>query len=245
VSMQTAPSSPTPKPVSQVWRPDLTRLPPLTRSHRLFRRFIKWLCRVVIFVCTRATVRGLENYPRQGPALVVINHLGDPDAVLALAYLPEFPEVIGKIELRDIFILRLVMDALGILWVHRGQPDRKAVSAALEAFRQGRRVIIAPEGRESVTGALEPGTVGAAFLALKANVPVVPITITGTEFRRIENNLKKLRRTPVTLTVGQPFVLPKQAGRHEGLREGTRLIMERLARQLPPEYRGVYSYVEK
>ena len=241
MSTQTAPSSPTPKPVSQVWRPDLTRLPPLTRSRRLFRRFIKWLCRVVIFVCTRATVSGLENYPRQGPALVVINHLGDPDAVLALAYLPEFPEVIGKIELRDIFILRLVMDALGILWVHRGQPDRKAVSAALEAFRQGRRVIIAPEGRESVTGALERGTDGAAFLALKADVPVVPITITGTEFRRVENNLKKLRRTPVTLTVGQPFVLPKQADRHEGLQEGTRFIMERLARQLPPEYRGVYS----
>jgi 1-acyl-sn-glycerol-3-phosphate acyltransferase len=210
---------------------------------------IKWLCRVVIFVCTRATVRGLENYPCQGPALVVINHLGDPDAVLALAHLPEFPEVIGKIELRDIFILRLVMDALGILWVHRGQPDRKAISAALEAFRQGRRVIIAPEGRESVTGALEPGMDGAAFLALKAGVPIVPVTITGTEFRRIENNLKKLRRTPVTLTVGPPFVLPKQVDRREGpalsraegLREGTRLIMETLARQLPPEYRGVYS----
>lgn len=247
--MQTASSSPTPKPVSQVWQPDLTRLPPLTRSRRLFRRFIKWLCRVVILTCTRVTVSGLENYPSQGPALVVINHLGDPDAVLALAYLPEFPEVISKIELRDIIILRLVMDALGILWVHRGQPDRRAVSAALEAFRQERRVIIAPEGRESVTGALEPGTDGAAFLALKGNVPVVPVTITGTEFRRVENNLKKLRRTPVTLTVGQPFVLQKQADHHEGpalsraeeLREGTRLIMETLARQLPPEYRGVYS----
>jgi 1-acyl-sn-glycerol-3-phosphate acyltransferase len=251
--MQTTPSSPTPKPVSQVWRPDLTRLPPLTRSRRLFRRFIKWLCQVAIFVCTRATVSGLENYPCQGPALVVINHLGDPDAILVLACLPEFPEVIGKIELRDILILRLVMDALGILWVHRGQPDRRAISAALEAFRQGRRVIIAPEGRESVTGALEPGMDGAAFLALKADMPIVPVTITGTEFRRIENNLKKLRRTPVTLTVGQPFVLPKQADRHEGpalsraegLREGTRLIMETLARQLPPEYRGVYSYVKE
>jgi 1-acyl-sn-glycerol-3-phosphate acyltransferase len=238
------PSSPTPKPVSEVWQPELTRLPPLTWSRRLFRRFIQGLCRVVITVCTRASVHGLENYPRQGSALVVINHLGDPDAVLVLAYLPEFPEVIGKIELRDIPILRLVTDGLGILWVHRGQPDRKAITAALEAFRQGRRVIIAPEARESVTGALEPGTDGAAFLALKAGVPVVPITITGSEHRRIENNLKKLRRSPVSLTVGQPFVLPRQADRHQTLREGTRLIMESLARQLPPEYRGVYAYFE-
>ncbi len=239
-----APSSPTPKPISEVWRPDLTRLPALTRGRRLFRRFLQLLCRVVVFVCIKATIHGLENYPRRGPALIVINHLGDPDAVLALAVLPDFPEVIGKIELRDIPVLRLVTDMLGVIWVHRGQPDRRAISAVLEAFRQGRRVIIAPEGRESVSGALEEGTEGAAFLALRAGVPVVPVTITGSEFRRIENNLKKLRRTPVKLQVGKPFVLPQQAREKDALQEGTRLIMETLARQLPPEYRGVYAYVE-
>ena len=244
MSTPRVPSSPTPKPISEVRRPDLTRLPALTRGRRFFRRFIQLLCRVVIFVCTKATINGLENYPRRGPALVVINHLGDPDAVLALAVLPDFPEVIGKIELRDIPVLRLVTDMLGVIWVHRGQPDRRAISAALEAFRQGRRVIIAPEGRESVSGALEAGTEGAAFLALRAGVPVVPVTITGSEFRRIENNLKKLRRTPVTLEVGKSFVLPQQARGQDALREGTRLIMEALARQLPPEYRGVYAYVE-
>ena len=244
MSTPRTPSSPTPKPISEVWRPDLTRLPALTRGRRLFRRFIQHLCRGVVFVCTKATIHGLRNYPRSGPALVVINHLGDPDAVLVLAALPDFPEVIGKIELRNIPVLRLVTDMLGIIWVHRGQPDRRAVSAALEAFHQGRHVIIAPEGRESVSGALEAGTEGAAFLALRSGVPVVPITITGSEFRCIENNLKKLHRTPVTLRVGRPFVLPQPARGKEALQEGTRLIMEALARQLPPEYRGVYAYVE-
>lgn len=238
-----APSSPTPKPVSKVWQPELTRLPLLTGSRRLFRGFIQRLCRAVILACTRVSVRGVEYYPRHAPALVVINHLGDADAVLVLSYLPEFPEAIGKIELRAIFVLRLVMDGLGIIWVHRGQSDRKAIAAALEAFHLGRRVLIAPEARESVTGALETGTQGAAFLALKAGVPVVPVTVTGTENWRVYGNLKRLRRTAVTLTVGQPFVLPQVANRHEALQEGTRLIMETLARQLPPAYRGVYSYV--
>jgi 1-acyl-sn-glycerol-3-phosphate acyltransferase len=89
------------------------------------------------------------------------------------------------------------------------------------------------------------GTEGAAYLAIKAGVPVVPVTITGSEFRRIENNLKKLRRTPVTVTVGKPFVLPQESRRQDALRKGTRLIMETLARQLPPEYRGVYAVVEE
>jgi 1-acyl-sn-glycerol-3-phosphate acyltransferase len=202
------------------------------------------LCRIVVFVCTKTTICGLENYPRSGPALVVMNHLGDPDAVLVMAALPDYPEVIGKIELRDIPMLRLLGDMLGIIWVHRGQPDRGALSAALEAFFHGRRIIIAPEGRESVTGALEIGTEGAAFLALKSRVPVVPITITGSEFRRIENNLKKLRRTPVMVIVGKPFFLSQQRRGQDALQEGTRLIMETLAHQLPPEYRGVYAYVE-
>jgi 1-acyl-sn-glycerol-3-phosphate acyltransferase len=216
----------------------------LTRGRRFFRHFIKLVCRAMIAICTRAEVDGMENYPRSGPALVVINHLGDPDSVLVLAALPDFPEIIGKIELRSILRLRMIMDALGIIWIHRGQSDRRAISAALDAFRQGKRVIIAPEGRQSLTGALETGTDGAAFLALKAGVPIVPVTITGTENERIYGNLKKLRRAPVTLRVGMPFVLPPQTDRHETLREGTRLIMETLACQLPPEYRGVYGYIK-
>jgi 1-acyl-sn-glycerol-3-phosphate acyltransferase len=244
VSMPIVPSSQTPKPRSKIWLPDLIRLPELTRSRRLFRRFFQLVCRVVVFVCTKTTIRGRENYPSRGPALVVINHLGDPDAVLVMAALPDFPEVIGKIELREIAVLRWLADMLGIIWVHRGQPDRRAISAALEAFRQGRCILIAPEGRESVSGALEAGTEGAAFLALASGVPVVPVTITGSEFRRIENSLKKLRRSMATVTVGKPFVLPLQKQDQDALQEGTRIIMETLACQLPPEFRGVYTYVK-
>ena len=187
----------------------------------------------------------MENYPSHGPALVVINHLGDPDALLVIGALPYFPEVFVKIELRDITILRWLGDLLGVIWVHRGQPDRRAISAALEAFRDGRMVLIAPEGRESLTGSLEAGTEGAAFLTLEAGVPVVPVTLTGSEGRRIENNLKRFHRSPVTVTIGKPFNLPIQKKDPDAHKEGTRLIMESLARQLPPEFRGFYDYVKE
>jgi 1-acyl-sn-glycerol-3-phosphate acyltransferase len=242
--MLTPPSSPTEKPVSRVWQPRLVRLPHLSRTRRLFRRLIKFLCRLLTAACTRCEVRGMENYPRQGAALVVINHLGDADAVLLLAALPDFPEVIGKIELRGIPPLRWVMDGLGVIYIHRGQPDRRALAAALEALRQGRKVIIAPEGRESLTGALEPGTAGAAFLALKAGAALIPIALTGSENWRVYGNLKRLRRTRVTLTVGEPFVLGRQAPGSGALAAGTRQIMESLARLLPVEYRGAYSHVK-
>jgi 1-acyl-sn-glycerol-3-phosphate acyltransferase len=245
VSTPIMPSSPTPKPISDIWRPDLTRLPVLTGWRRIFRAFIKFVCRGVVFICTRTTISGLENYPRNGPALIVINHLGDPDAVLVLAALPDFPEVIGKIELRSIPILCQVMDMLGVIWIHRGRPDRRAISVALDALQNGRRIIIAPEGRESTNGALEKGTQGAAFLALKSGVPVVPVTITGSEFRIIENGLKKFQRKPVSVKVGKGYTLQPSDAHQDSLEVGTRLIMESLARQLPPRYRGVYAYLEE
>jgi 1-acyl-sn-glycerol-3-phosphate acyltransferase len=91
---------------------------------------------------------------------------------------------------------------------------------------------------------LEGGTEGAAFLARKAKVPIVPIAITGTENWRIYGNMKRFRRTEVTMTIGDPFILPESEDRRSALEEGTRLIMEALARLLPLEYRGIYSYVE-
>ncbi|MDI6768497.1 MAG: lysophospholipid acyltransferase family protein [Anaerolineales bacterium] len=249
------------KPVSEVWRPELTRLPRLTWGRRLFRGFIRALARCLVFAGSKATVSGLENFPKKGPALVVINHLGDADGVLGLAFWPAFTDALAKIELFDLPVLGWIIDTLGVIWVHRGRPDKRALSAALDGLQSGRIIMIAPEARESVIGALEEGTRGAAFLALKANVPIVPVTVTGTENERIYGNLKRLRRTPVTLRVGKPFVLPKlalsrspersegsaegQANRHEALRQATRLIMEALAGQLPPEYRGVYNYVDR
>jgi len=215
----------------------------LKAGQRFFRWWIRGFVRLIVFLLTRARVKGLERFPRSGPALVVINHLGDADGVLGIAFWPVFTDPFAKIELFELPILGWIIEKYGVIWVHRGRPDRRAISAALEGLRMGRIISIAPEGRESPIGALEGGTEGAAFLAWKANVPIVPVAITGTENWRIYGNMKKLRRTDVTLTVGEPFQLPAESDRKKALEEGTRRIMEELARLLPAQYRGIYAYV--
>lgn len=89
--MPPAPSIP-PKPVSEIWRPELTRLPALKASQRFFRWWIRELVRLIVFLFTRAKVQGLEKFPLTGPALVVINHLGDADGVLGIAFWPVFTD---------------------------------------------------------------------------------------------------------------------------------------------------------
>jgi 1-acyl-sn-glycerol-3-phosphate acyltransferase len=244
-----------------------TRLPRLSVWRRLGRFLLRGLAWLLIRLFTRPRVNGLEHFPRQGPALIVTNHLGGADAVLGMVFLPLPADALAKIGLYAQFpLLGWLMEWYGVIWVHPGQPDRQALRVALQALEQGRLVAIAPEGRESLTGALEEGTGGAAYLAIKADVPLVPVTYTCTEDWRVFGNMKRLRRTDVSLTVGPVFRLPTisdptltskrrtlsppSPGRRnarergewkEAIRQGTQTIMRHLARQLPPEYRGVYT----
>lgn len=229
-----------PKPRSAALRSELTRLPRLTFRRNLLRRLLRSLARLMVAVLMKPRVTGLENVPKKGPALIVINHLGDADVLLGLSFLPRPVEAMAKLELYDMAILGKLLDWFGVIWVHRGSPDRNALRAALEAFSQGRLVGLAPEGRQSVTGGLEGGTGGAAYLALKGEVPVVPIALTGTENARVYSNMKRFRRTPVSMQVAEPFRLDPAAGLRAGVREGTERIMSRLAEMLPEAYRGVY-----
>lgn len=246
VAIMDSPQSGAPKPQSEVLRSEITQLPLLTLWRRLFRIFVNGLARILVWILTKTEVSGLENLPPGGPALIVSNHLGDADVVVGVAYTPVMVEAVAKAELFDFPFLGWLMDTYGVIWVHRGRPDRKALRVCLEALAQGRMIAIAPEGRESLTGALEPGVGGAAYLALKSDAPVVPVTFTGTQNERILGNLKRLQRTAITLTVGPPFKLEKLADLRASIRVGTETIMKTLAGQLPASYRGVYrSYVEE
>jgi 1-acyl-sn-glycerol-3-phosphate acyltransferase len=219
--MQAQPSSPEPKPVTDWWRPDLVTLPKLTLWRRVFRILARGLAKLLVFVTMNAKVSGLENFPHNGPALVVIDGM-------------------GKIELNEHPLAGPMLRAYGVIWVHRGRPDRRAIRAALDGLSQGRFITLAPEGRQTLIGGLEEGNEGAAFLAMKSGAPIVPVAMTGTENEAIYNR-KWWKRARVTLSVGKPFYLKEYEDRQRMLREGTQQIMQSLAELLPESYRGNYS----
>lgn len=232
------------KPVTERYRPEITRLPRLTPWRRAVRWFLVRLVRLVVRLLTRVRLSGTENTPAQGPVLVVSNHLGDADLVLGLAFATRPLDAVSKADLYDYPVLGWLMDLYGVIWVHRGQPDRRALRAVLEGLAEGRMIAIAPEGRESVTGKLEEGTHGAAYLALKSGAPILPVTFTGTENRNVYGSIRRLRRAEISLTVGKPFHLEASGDWRAAVEQGTERIMRALAEQLPPEYRGVYRTEE-
>lgn len=235
-------SSLPPKPVTDVWRPELVSLPKMTAARCAFRAFGQGLAKLITKVCLNVTVEGRENFPKAGPLLVVINHIGDSDLPVLISVLPSPPDALGKIELYELPILGKMIDWYGVIWLHRGRSDIRALRAALDGFAEGRIIVIAPEGRYSVTGALEEGNGGAAFLAYKSGAPILPIAITGTENENVYGHLRRFRRARVHVKVGKMFGLTSQAlGRQEAVDQGTHQIMAELAALLPEKYRGAYS----
>ena len=231
-----------PKPISRIWRPELVRLPKMTRARIIFRAFAHGFIKLVAGICVKVTAEGLEDFPAQGPLLVVINHLGDADTPALISSLPVTPDALGGIELYDLPILGKLMDWYGIIWLHRGRSDTKALRAALDGLAEGRIIVIAPEGRYSLTGALEKGTGGAAFLAYRSGAPVLPVAITGTENDSVYGHLKRFRRAAVHIKAGAIIRLSGQAeNRQAAVELGTQQIMQALADLLPEKYRGAYS----
>jgi 1-acyl-sn-glycerol-3-phosphate acyltransferase len=206
--------------------------------YRVFKRLVI----VLLNVFTHWEVEGEENLPPGGPLLLVFNHLAWWDAPLAMAVLPYEITGIALKDLQRVPVTGQLLAMGKVIWVDRGRYDREALRQALAMLREGEVLAIAPEGRMSVTGALERGKTGPVFIARKADVPILPVAVTGTE--KVLQELRRLRRPHLKLVIGQVFRLPEDRqyeSRREWRQADADFIMERLAELLPPAYRGVYA----
>lgn len=210
----------------------------IPRKTAALRAVIHFLMRRI----ARLEVVGAGNLPRHGPALLVFNQLSLLDTPL-MTMLGGRRDVTGLVarDYRDNPFYRFVLEWGGSIWLRRSAPHHTALKQALEALSRGWLVAISPEGRRSPTGALIRARRGAAFLARRSGVPIVPVAITNTH--RVTTSLLRLRRARVTVRIGRPFRLPEDGTSPGGEQLGsdTDAIMRRLAALLPPEYRGVYE----
>lgn len=191
----------------------------------------------------RIEVRGLEHLP-QGNAIIAANHLGRLDTAVLMAVIDREDIIMPIAEkYKNHPIFGALGRAANGIWLNRFEADYSALRQILERMERGGLLVIAPEGTRSKTEALQEGKMGVAFLAAKSGYPVIPVAVTGTEDRLIVQNLKRLRRSRITATAGEPFTIeiPKGKGREEAMRKATDEIMCRIGAMLPEKYRGVYA----
>jgi len=189
------------------------------------------------------TVEGLENVPRSGPVLVVANHCSNFDPpFLGWAVGHRTGRILhfmAKEEMRTWPVVGFLARNAGVFFVRRGEGDRGAQRLALQLLEDGALVGIFPEGTRSLDGRLSEGRAGAALLAMRTGVPVLPVGIAGTH-RIFPGRSRWPHRSRVTIRVGEPFQLPVVSDGldRQALRQGTDRMMRAIAALVPAEQRG-------
>jgi 1-acyl-sn-glycerol-3-phosphate acyltransferase len=189
-------------------------------------------------------LQNMDRIPSGGGCLAVSNHLGRLDAILAIV-LSDRDDIILMIaeKYRAYWFWRWMVRKLDALWLDRYNPDIRALREVQKRLKAGQIAAIAPEGTRSPSAQLQPGKPGVAYLAAKTGVPIIPMSIVGTEDKEVVRRLRRFRRLDITIRTGEPFSLPPmpRQNRDEFLQQSTEEIMCRIAALLPPLYRGVYA----
>ena len=198
--------------------------------------------RVLFKLATRWRVRGRENVPNEGPLLIVANHINLTDPILLAVSLDRRVIFIAKEELfRSRFSSYFLGRGFGVFPINRGRIDKKALRQANQVLADGQVLVMFPEGTRSENTQLQSAFSGSALIAIRRGVPILPVGIFGTE--KIKGIAWLLHRPQVTVNIGHPFYLPPVKGKlaKTELAELTNFIMRRIAKLLPPEYRGNYA----
>lgn len=207
-------------------------------------RVIVTFCRYFVLpLYATVEVEGLEKMPRQGPLILVSNHLNDGDPGIFSVVLPRPIAFMAKAELFGYPVMKQFMDVFGFP-VRRDEADLSALRRAQEILREGRVIGLFPEGRRSGAAArLIEARPGAALIALRTGAAVLPVAITGSQRLGMPGVFfHPLRRDRVHVRIGDPFFLAKPDRLNsEAAARGTETIMARIAALLPAENRGYYG----
>lgn len=207
---------------------------------RLGRRFMRTLGALLLWRSTiKVTATGLENIPRSGPTILLFNHLSQVDPPL-VGGIFDFRDLtaIGKDELRTSLLTGWMVYLWQAITVKRGELDMVAMRRALYVLEHTNDLLlVAPEGHRNKT--LSEPKEGFLLLAAKTGAVMVPAGVSGTQ--HFKSNIKRLRRTPVTINYGRPVRLKGKVSRKD-YKAAAAEVMYLLAQHIAdPSLRGVYA----
>ncbi|MBM3842355.1 MAG: 1-acyl-sn-glycerol-3-phosphate acyltransferase [Verrucomicrobia bacterium] len=195
-----------------------------------------WL-KVTYEMCFRGEVSGLEHVPARGGFLLAANHASFIDPPMIGCQLPRQIAYFARKTLWKGGFSSWWLDAVGTIPVDRdGGQDVSAIKRVLRALRDERGLILFPEGTRTPDGQLQAAKAGVGFIAVKTQVPVVPVRIFGSHEAFGRDRPLRLG-TPVSVVFGAP-ILPAayddpRAGKERAQVASDR-IMAHIARLTPP-----------
>jgi len=165
----------------------------------LWARMLLWLAN------TRVDVIGGQNVLPDKPQIFMANHQSDFDILIVLAHIPGQFRWIAKKELFKIPVFGKAMRNAGYIEIDRQNHEKalKSLDEAAEKIREGKSVVTFPEGTRSRDRKIKPFKQGMFHLAIRAGVPIVPISILGAHEIMPKRSLK-VRPGKITMIIDRP-----------------------------------------
>ena len=196
----------------------------------------------------RPWVRGVENVPSSGAAILASNHLSFSDSIFLPLQCPRPVVFLAKSEYftgRGLkgWLVKIFLKSTGQLPIDRsgGKASEAALNTGLGVLEQGQLLGIYPEGTRSPDGRLYRGRTGIARMVLEAKVPVIPVAMIDTEkVQPIGKRLPRVRR------VGIVYGKPLDFSRFDGM-EGDRIVLRAVTDEIIYELKKIsgQEYVDQ
>ena len=199
----------------------------ISRSfYSLIRNLLVLLCLVV----TRVRIIDRHKVPATGAFILAPIHRSNIDSPLASAVTRRRMRFMGKDSLWKVRPVGWVLSALGGFPVSRGTADREALKRCIAVLESGEPLVLFPEGTRQSGPKVHPLFDGAAYVAVKAGVPIIPVGIGGSE-RVMPKGSKMIHPRKCVMIIGDPIeVQPDAEGRVP--RSAVKDLTERLSASL-------------
>lgn len=166
----------------------------------------------VLHVYLRGRIYGAENVPKDGPLVIVSNHASDFDPPILSCCVRRPVAYMAKEELFRVPVLKQAIALYGAYPVKRGSADRSAIRAALDSLKQGWAAGVFITGTRTPDGRVIDPKLGAALIAAKAQVPLLPVSLWGTH-AIFHKGSAVPHPAPVTVRIGTLIAPPESTDR--------------------------------
>ncbi|MCI5996857.1 MAG: lysophospholipid acyltransferase family protein [Parvimonas sp.] len=154
-------------------------------------KFLKVIVSFLIKIIYRVDVKGIENFPKNGPLIISANHTHIFDPVIIAILTKSQIIFVSKKELFEKKLASKFFTKLGVIPIDRENTDFKAIKSCFKALRNNEMLGIFPEGTRVKNVDIRNMKKGVALIALKSNTPILPI--------HIESNYKMFSKVKVNV----------------------------------------------
>ena len=211
-------------------------------ASKAFYRFARGIINLLCRVFWRVRVSGRENIPLTGAFVLAPVHRSNIDTMLACTVTPRRMRYMGKDSLWKNSVTGWLFSALGGFPVTRGTADREALRRCVYVLQSGQPLVMFPEGERKSGAVVEKLFDGAVYVAIKANVPIIPVGIGGSELA-MQKGSKMIRPVRCAMVIGKAIVVDANDGSRTA-RSSVKTISEELQLSLQNVFDAAQKSVE-